>query len=404
MLTKEEALSEVRNGRVFPDRLTQRAHQHYPPLAEHMLALYREGIGRTREELHDEVSALFWGEVECPPRRVRAFCKLLDDESDYEGNEGDAAAKLRMRVFRIAAQKHPLVKVPATLLDHCEADVKAEVGTALGCSWAQIEGDLFSDVFALHRLKAFHGYASGEALLSRYNEAQMQAVLYDATEMRIVARRDYKAIIRAAKLARLMHTAIRRTEGFEFIFDGPASALRTTKRYGILIAQIIPTLLACQDWEMSATIKYFRGGRQPQLFVTSKDRYRSSRRTPPEFDSALERTFAEKWGAEPREGWSLRHESEPQFAGQKAFFPDFAFEHVSGARVLFEIVGHWTPEYLAAKRDTLRQFAGEPLVLAVREAAAGEFADLGLPVVEFKSGIKLEPVLGILRASLRPGL
>jgi predicted nuclease of restriction endonuclease-like RecB superfamily len=60
---------------------------------------------------------------------------------------------------------------------------------------------LYGDVTELHRLESFPGYDSAEALLTRYNEAQLQAVLYNATEMRITARHDYKAIIRAAKLS-----------------------------------------------------------------------------------------------------------------------------------------------------------------------------------------------------------
>jgi predicted nuclease of restriction endonuclease-like RecB superfamily len=396
MLTKAEAISEVREGRVFPDRLGRKTHSHYLAAAEEMLAIYREGLGKTREELHAAVQATFRG-VACPIRRIRAFCKLLDDGSDYHGAKGDGAARLRLRVFRLAAEKHPLMSAPRSLLGHCEREVKDAIALAVGRPWVEIERDLFSDVCALHRLQTFSSYASAEVLLSRYNEAQLQAVLYDAAQMRIVARDSYKHIIRAAKLARLMHSAERCGEGFEFIFDGPASALRTTKRYGVLMARIIPALLTCREWELSATIHRFRGGRQPELTVTSRDGYRSSAAPPAEFDSAVEQDFADKWGRQAREGWTLQHESEPRFVSQKAFFPDFAFAHENGRRVLFEIVGHWTPEYLMAKRETLRSFAGEPIMLAVRHSAMDQFSDLGLPVVAFKSAIAIESVLAVLR-------
>ena len=253
----------------------------------------------------------------------------------------------------------------------------------------------------LHRLETFTGYESPEALLTRYNEAQLQAVLYDATELKITARKDYKAIIRAAKLSNLMHSAVPRGEGFEFLFDGPASLHRDTQRYGVWMARVIPTLLLCRDWEMRAKIRRFKQSKwQPLLIVTSEDRYRSSLKALPEFDSALEKGFTEKWGVPPREGWTLERESEPRFIAQKAFFPDFTFRHETGVKLLFEVIGHWTPEYLAAKRRTLEQFSDEPLLLAVKEDSAKSFGDLGMPVVAFKTALKIEPVLVALRPFL----
>ena len=405
MLTSQEALSEIEGLRVFPDKLTRSAHGHYVELAEEMLRIYRDGIGTQRGELHRQIERLLWSESNCPPRRIKAFCKLLDDKSKFDGSKGDDAARLRVKVFELSAEKHPLVVEPQTLLENSESDTKEKIAKRIGRPWVEIEKDLFSDVIELHRLSAFAGYPSAEALLSRYNEAQLQAVLYRATEMRVIARRDFKPIVRAAKLARLMHTAIRREDGFEFIFDGPASLLRETKRYGVAMAQVIPTLLLCEDWELRAAIpRYANSVRHPELRVSSTDRYTSSLKKLPEFDSELERKFVEKWGAIARNGWSLKHESEPRFIGQKAFFPDFVFEHEDGARILFEIVGYWTPDYLAAKRDTLQQFREEPLLLAVREDAAAQFGDLGLPVVAFKTSLKLEPLLTALEQfRLAPG-
>lgn len=396
MLIREEAWSEVKDNRVVSDTLTFAAHGHYVALADEMLAIYRGGVGESREELHRRIAELFFGEENCPPQRVRAFCKLLDAKSEFDGARGNDAARLRMRVFELAATKHPLVVEPQTLLERRERDVKEEIGRALEEDWPDIERRLFSDVFALHRLTEFRGYASPQAFLRRYNEAQLQAVFYDATEMRIHARADYRHILSAVKLAQLMYTAERRDDGFEFIVDGPVSVLRETKRYGVHMAGIIPTLLACKDWNLTARIKKFaRTSWQPELVLRS-GQYHSTLDAPPEFDSKLERTFMAKWGTEARDGWRLKRESEPRFIGQKAIFPDFTFEHESGPTVLFEIVGFWRPEYLAAKHDSVQQLQGEPLLLAVRDDSVDALSDLGIPIVPFKSSIKLEPVRAAL--------
>ena len=119
---------------------------------------------------------------------------------------------------------------------------------------------------------------------------------------------------------------------------------------------------------------------------------------PDEFDSDVERKFSEKWGAERRDGWTLERESEPLIRDQHLFFPDFVFRHESGKTVLAEIIGYWTPEYLAEKRCTLERFQDERLILILRESAAAQFADLPFPTIVYKTALKLEPVIDALAA------
>ncbi len=397
MLTKEDRVAEFRDGRAFPDKLTRSKHGHYVELASQMLEIYRDGIGSTRDDLHEAVRTIFWAEEECPPRRVRAFQKLLDDRSNFDGLTGSAASELRIRIFKLSASRHPLVKVPAGLLESEEETVKEEISKRLGRPWLEIEETLFSDVYGLHRLKAFEGYESANALLSRYNEAQAQALLYDATEMTVEARSDFRSIVMAAKRARLMHIVERLGDGhFRFVFAGPATALRETRRYGIDLAKVLPALVACRDWEMVAPIKKFKNGRQPVFKLSSRDKYKSSRAVLPEFDSKLEREFAAKWGTESRDGWTLERESEPRFIGQKAIFPDFVFRHETGKIVLFEIVGHWTPEYLKTKKETLAQFRDEPILLALQQVKAETFTELDFPIVPYKTTLIVKPILEAL--------
>jgi predicted nuclease of restriction endonuclease-like RecB superfamily len=75
----------------------------------------------------------------------------------------------------------------------------------------------------------------------------------------------------------------------------------------------------------------------------------------------------------------------------------------SGPEVVFEIVGFWTPEYLAQKREMLELFKGERILLAVPERSEHELAQkpLGLMrVVTFKTVDKLEPVPAVLKKIL----
>ena len=393
MLTRVHAIAAYDRGRLLPDRLTRQKHGRYLGYAERMLVLYRQGIGRTRQELHRAVHDLFAGESDCPVRRIDAFTKLLDDVSIYAFDRGGEAPELRRRVFRLAGTMHPLVASADPQFEHTETAVKARIAGELGRPWPEIDAVLFADVMDFHRLEEFAGYADAQALLSRYNVAQVQAALFDAVSMTVWATQDFKAILRYAKLAGLMHT-IRATgsAGYEFRFDGPASILRQTRRYGAALARFVPAVLACRGWRLHAVIRS-RRGRNLALDLAPADRLTSHLPPPEEFDSHVEEDFARRWGPGPQSGWRLIREGEVLVQGQKVFIPDFVFRHEDGRKVLLEIVGFWTPEYLEAKLRTLRTFAGHEILLAVASGIAKRLGELPARTIRFKTRLRVKDVL-----------
>jgi hypothetical protein len=392
MLTRELAIVEYESGRVWPDRLTRRQHARYEEYAGQMLLVYKHGVGRTRRDLHRSVHAIFADEPDCPLRRIDAFCKLLDDASRYDRDRRGLAAELRQKVYHLAAPSHPLVTRADRLFEQEEAKVKASIAESLGTTWDDIDGRLFSDVIEFHRLRQFTGYADGRALLAHYNVAQVQAALFDALEMTVWCREDFKTVLRYAKLAKLMHTIRSAGEGYVFRFDGPASLLRETRRYGTQMARFLPALIACRGWRMHALVRS-RGGWTNRLELSPADGLTSGVPPPEDFDSDVEAAFAEKWGAGPREGWTLAREAEILHRGQKVFVPDFVFRHADGRIALLEIVGYWTPEYLETKLKTLALFAGEPIVLAVAESVGRDSIAWPAGTVRFKAALKIKDVL-----------
>ncbi len=399
MLTKEHAIADYNfsKGIISPDRLNRRDHRHYLQYAEHVLEVYRQGAGKTRRGLHRAVHKILEKEPDCPSRRIEAFCRLLDDVSIYEGDPFKRAARLRRQVFRQAAPFHPLVQRADRLFDHNEAEVKATIASDLGKPWAEIEGELFADVFEFHRLKDFIGYADGLALLSRYNVAQAQAALYRAVDMTVWARKDFKTIMRYAKLARLLHTIQSdEAKGYRIRFDGPVSMLRYTRRYGVNLAKFLPALIACQDWQMHARIATRRRGRTLALNLVSTDGLKSHFPSLEEFDSSIEKQFAEKWGDGQRDGWSLVREGEILHRGQRVYFPDFVLQHQDGRRIYLEIVGFWTPEYLQEKFATLQEFSDANILVAIAESLVGEVPKLPANAIRFKTSLKLKDVLARL--------
>lgn len=404
MLTRELGIYDIKGNEIYPERLRQKPHEHYVGYATEMLRIFREGIGRTRQELRSAVTKLFENEPECPPRRIEAFCKLLEEDgiSRFDTDHGAKAAKLRTRVFRSAAPDHPLVESRDALFEHSEIETKARIARELGFEdWGAIDKALFADVFENNRLLEFMGYESPMALLSRYNVAQIQVALFGATRLTVWARSDFRQIVTHAKLAHLLHDIMPPPESqpcgeYVIVLDGPASVLRETRRYGVNMARFLPALISCREWRMEAEIPSMRHRRALKLKLSAKDGLKAAMPPPKEYDSSVEEGFANKWGTERRDGWLMRREADILQKRQTVFIPDFSFTHEDGRRALLEIIGFWTPEYLKAKLDKLRLFGNEPIILVVAEGVAERWDGMPSNVILYKTAVKLSDVLKAL--------
>ncbi len=401
MLTRTMAISTIEYGRIIPDRLNQHSDAHYLSLAKAMCDIYTHGIGKTRRALHREVHQFLLDSPDCLPRRAEAFCKLLDEVSEYDRDARGAAAKLRRTIFRLAASHHPLVDRADTLFEREAQLVKQEIASQLNEPWPSIQKRLFKDVIDFHELKAFRGFSQPRQLLSRYNVAQTQVALFNATRLVVRARADFKLVLRYAKLARLMHRLRKTDWGYEFEFDGPASLLQHTHRYGVAMAKFLPGLLACRDWSLSASIQLPRWRSSVTLELDSRSGLSSHAAAGIEYDSKIEEAFSAKWLTTPATSpWQLHRETEILHCGQSVFLPDFVFQHPDGRRILLEIIGFWTPEYLRHKQEVLSQFRNERIILAVAHSIRSKIqASDAHRVIEYKTALSVQSVLAVLNQS-----
>jgi uncharacterized protein len=364
MLRSEHAIIHYESGRAIPDRLTRITHRHYLDYAQRMLAVYRSGIGRTRRELHGSIRNILATEPDCDRRRIAAFCKLLDDAGEFQTDRKGAAAALRLKVFFLAAQSFPLVTEPDQMWDRTERETKHRIADQLGKPWSEIDSVLYLDVIDRQPLCAFDSAILPEELLSRYNLAQLQACLYKSQQMTVTASQDLAAIVRYAKLAGLLIEVTRVSDSsYRIDLSGPASILRRSNRYGVNLARFAAGLVACDGWKLQASVTTPWNG-QARLRMTAADGYRSHVQSPAAFDSQVEASLASAWG-EARSGWRLMREAGMLHQGQTTFVPDFVLKHADGRQAYLEIVGFWTPEYLAAKRKTLAVFRRHRIVLAI---------------------------------------
>jgi len=396
VLSKDLAIYTCHRGRAHPDCLNRRSHAHYVTLADRLLDVYRNGKGKTRDQLHREAEAVFATEPECPPQRIRSFIRLLDQGSTYRTDVDRRASRLRQRVFELAAQRHPIVARPDALFQHAEHEVKRAIAAEVGVPWPDLEKNLYADLPAFHRMNKMDVFTQPDDLLRAYNVAQAQTLLFWAEEMTVVAKEDFRRIFRHAKLNRLLHEVEAvGSDAYRIKLTGPASILSHSRRYGIHMAKFLPGLLACRGWRMSARLKL------PYRLAVFELSPRHGLRShlPPEeaFDSDVERSFAEKFGAE-RDGWRMQREGAFLVHNQKVFVPDFTFRHTDGTVVHLEIVGFWTPEYLERKRVTLARFADAPIIIALADALAGKMPQLDVDVIPFATRLAIKPVLDKLNA------
>jgi hypothetical protein len=405
-----------RTSSISSDRLEDAAL----PALEPALAVYRAGVGRTRGEVRNAARRALEG---LRPDRVEPVVKLLDDAATYEWPATARMAERRVAVFEAAVARHPLLDAGevARLLAARLTPAPTDVAEAVAA--------LYADYPEFHRLVAFPSAYTPAALRADYDLAQAQALLYAATRVTVEAPRDFKHILRYARLARLLYqvepiggdrrarrpgdgpgrrrgrrqgpATLKRpvsTRGYRFVLDGPSSVLRRTRAYGVDFARFLAALVRLGAWRLEAEIALRPGWRPFTFTLTSKDGLGTGATPPAAFDSSLEEGLARAFGRR-HDGWRLRREGAVlDVGGGRLLVPDFVFRHRDGTEVVLEIVGYWTPEYVA---DKLRRLSGARdvnLVVAVPRRLALRAGALPATVLPFARRVLLRDLLPRLEA------
>ncbi|HET9489320.1 MAG TPA: DUF790 family protein [Methylomirabilota bacterium] len=394
------------------------------PVLEPALAVYRGAVGQTRGVVRNACRRALRG---LRPDRVEPMVKLLDDVATYEWPASARCAGRRVEVFERAAARHPVLDAGAVTA------LLAEEYRPPPAGHAEAVAALYADYPEYHRLTAFPADYTAERLRADYDLAQAQALLYSATRVTLEAGRDFKHILRYARLARLLHRVERlrgapagreprkssgklggrrrrraaaaavvlADGGYRFVLDGPNSVLRRTRAYGVDFSRFLAALVRLPDWRLQAEIELRRGWRPFTLTLAAGAGLGLGATPPAEFDSTLEAAIARKFGRQ-REGWRLVREGAVLDVGGSLLVPDFVFRHRDGTEVLLEIVGYWTPEYLADKLGKLAAVRGVNLIVAVPRRLAVRAGRLPATVLPFKRRLLLRDLLPRLEAFRGP--
>lgn len=410
MLRGEHVMARVARGRLVPHRLSPTDGRSLGA-AEELCDTYAAHLGGPRAELESRLSAL---EEELGPaldarrgfRIVRALAKLLEERAEWAAPTDADPYTIRTRVFELAAA---LPELPATepgLFDAPTRDdvlgrVAAETGrdAVVGLMYADRQGD---------QLLARFQRPAPEELVSRYNVAQVQGVLYSAKRLVVDLERgtDARLVFHYVKKMALIYRLEPAPRGYRLHLDGPLSLFGGTRKYGLRLAKFLPGLLLTSPWRLSADVEW--RGRDALLELDSEREDLQSHYLGPkdlhEGDEVRE-AFARSWErAKDTGGWRLvASPGVLSFPDLKtALVPDFTLEQAAGETVHLEVLGFWSERNLIERASLLReaQARGHRVLVAASEKLGASPEALSEAVaggvIPFKERLPVKDVLAAL--------
>ncbi len=417
MLRGEHVMARVIRGRLVPHRLSP-TDERALAVAGELCDLYASHANRPRAGLEEELTAM---EEEMGPgldarrgfRIVRSLAKLLEERTEWSAPTAADPYTVRTRIFELASTlPEPPAEEPGLLDAPTRDGVLSQVALETGLEDAA--SLMYADRRGAQVLEKFER-PSPEELVTRYNVAQAQGVLYSARSLVVDlgAEADARLVFHYVKLLRLIYDLepLRSGAGYRLRLDGPLSIFGSTRKYGLQLAKLLPGLLLTSSWKLSADVEW--RGRDAVLELDSESPGLASHYAGPkelrERNGDVREAFVRAWArAKDTGGWEL--DAGPGILAlpelKTALVPDFTLRHETGERVHLEILGFWSERNLIDRVALLREARnrGHHVLIAasenlgasretLAEAAQGE-------VIPFKNRLDTKAVLEKLSASI----
>lgn len=239
-------------------------------LLDDLIAVAVEHHGKTRGEL----VAAFNDVVveESLQRALRGASKLILDQCDFAERDDIDPPALRDALYRKAA----IARIDTDVAFDKDA-VIAEVAADAGLDVAAFQAALYADLDEARLVDATALRTStGEQLLKVWERAEQQALLLRASKVviEVDARpAELRALLRTMKLFQLLFE-VENVDGVEggarLIVDGPMSLFSSSLRYGMKLAMLLPKVLACRSYKLSADVVLKKGGTAARFLIVGK--------------------------------------------------------------------------------------------------------------------------------------
>ncbi len=381
MLFDDLLSCRVAGARVVPHFLGE--HDH--PWLQVLLEEHERFIGKPQRELEARLREPL--PCESPPRKLGLAIQVLGRLRPSHRKTAVPPRRARALVFGEAA------RTPAP-----RKTILSSVAASLGVTPEDLRDSLFADLPGERLVGAPAQPLSAVELALRCNLALVQALLLRATIVRIDVEGNTRALVRQAKWRGLICTGIERSGlgNASLELSGPFALFRHTRLYGRALGELVPLLVWCLRFRLRAEC-VLRGRRLTLQLGTGDPIFPAG--APRRYDSQLEERFAREF-RRLAPAWDVVREPEPIPAGGTLIFPDFALRHRSNParRWLLEIVGFWTPDYVARKLALYRSARLSNLILCIDEDRNCAEANLppGALVVRFRRRVDVAAVLRVV--------
>lgn len=262
----------------------------------------------------------------------------------------------------------------------------------------RVVASLFADRPEARRLFAPAALPAPSEVAARYNLALLQGLLLHASEVVVSAKSQERSIVRYAKTRRLLCTFDAGPDALRLTISGPLSILRHTTKYGRALALFLPALAATPGWTLHAYCAI--GARSGVLHANAADPVAATCAAPAELDDAvLDRLVKDL--RRRASGWTIERASDPVHAGGRVFFPDLVLAR-GDDRVVVEILGYFTPEYLRTKLAALDAAGLRKFIVCVDESlGSGDAPTEACAVVRYRRRVDAAELLRAAEALVR---
>jgi predicted nuclease of restriction endonuclease-like RecB superfamily len=364
MLSPELVRTRRRGGELTLVALSGKQRQRAQELGEALIAVTRQHVGRSREELERSLRAI---PVTASEKKLLAgLAKLVEDACEFSSPAGVDARALRSRVFAEASALRSRLE-PGQAFDR--QVVLGKLSEELGLSAGDIEAALFADLRGSHLLLGMKPLDAAE-LVARYERAGRQAVLLRAVKVRADIRcsspAEYRALFHKLKFRRLLYELHPLSpDGYRVEIDGPFSVFEAVTKYGLQLALMLPALEACQKLSLNAQVLWGKQ-REPLAyrFELEAER-RPGRGERPALPDEVARLVEGLSALESP--WSVRESRAIlDLPGVGLCVPDLEFEHADTGEVLFlEVLGYWSRDAVWRRVELVERGLSERILFAV---------------------------------------
>ncbi|HSN24650.1 MAG TPA: DUF790 family protein [Kofleriaceae bacterium] len=305
----------------------------------------------------------------------------------------------RPRAADLARNARALLLGAPALDDAARAARIASVASTLAITPAALERVLLADIPRERPIELTRGQPTATEVAALANVGLLQRAVARAHSLQLVVRGDASPLLRGCAARGLIVTAFQRDAARETVLDivGPLALCHSTAVYGRALGSLVPLLATCETFAL--TIRAEARGQTYELRVNAPALL------PPAAPRAwplVERLATDLERAAGPLGLHVRRAppvlAQPTAHGSALACPDLGIE-LGDRSVWIEIVGFWTPEYLARKLARYRAAGAHEVILCVDTARACDDDDdppPGACVLRFSRRVHAEPLLQLL--------